>query len=201
MVFVIKLVTLCAIALASLVGNSYLVYTVLSEEQMKVAANSFVVSQSVADLSLTVLIMPQTAVSLVFDDWVLGHVLCSVEPYLLTGFHAAAQITAAAIAVDRYKDCLGVDYLTFEEGGEGEREGGLGSLVSARICFPADKQCRCFFPVKKKCMRKSLSNICCFCVPGDLFQNVPLPHPPPPTPFNSQIAAPFMVLFPEYLVQ
>ena len=98
---VIKLVTLWGMVITSLLGNSYLVYSVFSEHDLQAAANTFIVSLSVADFTQTLLIAPTTAIALIRDEWVFGTTLCYVEPYLNVFLKSAALSSAATIALDR----------------------------------------------------------------------------------------------------
>lgn len=90
----------------ALLGNSLVLYVVFKRQSMRSVLNLLIVNMSIADLLVTVFIMPYS-VSYLFvgPQWfsgVFGLILCKTIHFSLTASIAASVITLIVITVDRF---------------------------------------------------------------------------------------------------
>ncbi|XP_064627956.1 neuropeptide SIFamide receptor-like [Lineus longissimus] len=86
----------------AVVGNSLVVSVVYKNPRMHTVTNYFIVNLAIADMLVSVIVLPITLLSNLMYGWRFGAVTCKVIPYLQGTVVSASVNTLAAIAVDRY---------------------------------------------------------------------------------------------------
>ena len=101
-IIALKIIPLVFIIVVSLCGNLLLVHVVLSDVRMRTSTNFFVVSQSVADVGTTVLVIPFACFAVITDAWTFDSVLCTANAFFNMCFTIATLLNLAVIAFDRF---------------------------------------------------------------------------------------------------
>lgn len=90
----------------ALLGNSLVLYVVFKRQSMRSVLNLLIVNMAIADLLVTVFIMPYSVAYLfVGPEWfsgIVGLILCKTIHFSLTASIAASVITLIVITVDRF---------------------------------------------------------------------------------------------------
>lgn len=90
----------------ALLGNSLVLYVVFKRQSMRSVLNLLIVNMAIADMLVTVFIMPYTVaylfVGLEWFSGIFGLILCKTIHFSLTASIAASVITLIVITVDRF---------------------------------------------------------------------------------------------------
>ena len=90
----------------ALLGNSLVLHVVFKRQSMRSVLNLLIVNMAVADLLVTIFIMPYSVASLFVGlqwfDGIFGLILCKTTHFSLTASIAASVITLIVITVDRF---------------------------------------------------------------------------------------------------
>lgn len=90
----------------ALLGNSLVLYVVFKRQSMRSVLNLLIVNMAIADLLVTVFIMPYSVAYLFVElEWfsgIVGLILCKTIHFSLTASIAASVITLIVITVDRF---------------------------------------------------------------------------------------------------
>lgn len=90
----------------ALLGNSLVLYVVFKRQSMRSVLNLLIVNMAIADLLVTVFIMPYSVAYLFVElEWfsgIVGVILCKTIHFSLTASIAASVITLIVITVDRF---------------------------------------------------------------------------------------------------
>ncbi|WKX91000.1 hypothetical protein Q1695_009671 [Nippostrongylus brasiliensis] len=87
----------------SLMGNSLVIFTILSKtHRTRSITNFYLLNLAVADLLRSVVCMPLTLLSEITRCWLLGPLMCKAVAYLQPVGVCASAYTLAVIAVERY---------------------------------------------------------------------------------------------------
>lgn len=90
----------------ALLGNSLVLYVVFKRQSMRSVLNLLIVNMAIADLLVTVFIMPYSVaylfVGLEWFSGIVGLILCKTIHFSLTASIAASVITLIVITVDRF---------------------------------------------------------------------------------------------------
>ncbi|KAL3876910.1 hypothetical protein ACJMK2_034691 [Sinanodonta woodiana] len=99
---VILTILLVAIMVTSLVGNSLVVLTFITNRHMRSTTNVFIVSLAVSDLTFTVTCIPQNIGDVLNNYWQFGRVGCKMIPFVTNFTVACSSLTLCCVAIDRY---------------------------------------------------------------------------------------------------
>ena len=99
---VFKILPLTFITLASSIGNAILIYAVYADVRMRTATNLLIASQGIADLGISILVMPFALVSVVADGWILGEKFCMANAFFNLFFTQTTVLQMTIIAFERY---------------------------------------------------------------------------------------------------
>jgi len=95
--------TLFAIfAVCGTIGNTLVVYVVISRPQMRTVTNVLLVSLAFADIAFLVICVPSTAHRYVADTWPFGNTVCRLTSYLLYVTTYVTVYTLVAITSFRF---------------------------------------------------------------------------------------------------
>ncbi|RWS30558.1 5-hydroxytryptamine receptor-like protein [Leptotrombidium deliense] len=93
------------------IGNIFVIVTILMDRNLRTLQNYLILSLAIADLMVACLVMPLGAIYVVYDEWILGTILC----YFWTSADllccTASILNLLAIAVDRYRSVTRVNYV------------------------------------------------------------------------------------------
>lgn len=101
-VVILKLIPLILIFLTSLIGNIFLAHSASRNAYRKTGTNTVILSQSLADLGTTCLVIPFAIVAVFKDKWILGQPLCQANGFFNMFFTVATLYNLAFLAYDRY---------------------------------------------------------------------------------------------------
>lgn len=93
---------LCLIMLTSLIGNGALIGTVILEERFRTPTNLLVISQCIADLGLTFIVVMLSFVAICQGGWQLSPALCLIQVFFNRLFLYLTVLNFALLAIDRY---------------------------------------------------------------------------------------------------
>ena len=95
-------VFVCLIILMSLIGNGALIGTVILEERFRTPTNLLVISQCIADLGLTFIVVMLSFVTICQGGWQLSPALCLMQVFFNRLFLYLTVLNFALLAIDRY---------------------------------------------------------------------------------------------------
>ena len=99
---ILKLIPLILIFLASLIGNILLARSASRGTYRKTGTNMVILSQSIADLGTTCLVIPFAIVAVCKDRWIVGQALCQLNGFLNMLFTVATLYNLSLLAYDRF---------------------------------------------------------------------------------------------------
>lgn len=97
-----KIIPLVIIIVISLGGNLLLVYAVYSDVRMRTSTNFFIVSQCMADLGTTMLVIPFALFAVINEGWILDEISCIANGFFNMYFTIVTLLNLAVIAFDRF---------------------------------------------------------------------------------------------------
>ncbi|ELU14980.1 hypothetical protein CAPTEDRAFT_33495, partial [Capitella teleta] len=86
----------------ALVNNSLVVTVIYRTQQMRTVTNMFLANLAVADILVSLVVLPITLLNNLFTEWIFPAFLCKAVPYLQAVVVSASVNTLAAVAVERY---------------------------------------------------------------------------------------------------
>ena len=104
---------LALIIVTSLTVNGLLIKVICSDIRMRTTTNMFLLSQSIADVATTLLVMIPSFVAVLGDKWLLGDTLCQVHGFLNLYFTIITLLNLAMLALDRYFAIVRVSLKTY----------------------------------------------------------------------------------------
>ncbi|XP_013777810.1 5-hydroxytryptamine receptor 2A-like [Limulus polyphemus] len=112
MVLVVSLSSLLSLLiLFTVVGNIFVISSILLDRNLRRVGNYLILSLAVADLMVACLVMPLSAMYEVEEKWPLGPVLCDMWTSCDVLCCTASILHLLAIAVDRYRAVTRIDYV------------------------------------------------------------------------------------------
>lgn len=100
---------LSAFILVAIVGNLLVILSVLCNKHLQTVTNFFIVNLAMADLLLSIIVLPFSASLEVLGCWVFGRVFCNIWAAVDVLCCTASILSLCIISVDRYigvKHCL-----------------------------------------------------------------------------------------------
>lgn len=95
--------------LVAIVGNILVILSVLCNKHLQTVTNFFIVNLAIADLLLSIIVLPFSASLEVFGCWVFGRVFCNIWAAVDVLCCTASILSLCIISIDRYigvKHCL-----------------------------------------------------------------------------------------------
>ncbi|KAM8842216.1 alpha-1A adrenergic receptor [Synchiropus picturatus] len=102
-------VFLCAFIIVAIVGNILVILSVVCNRHLQTVTNFFIVNLAMADLLLSIIVLPFSASLEVLGCWVFGRVFCNIWAAVDVLCCTASILSLCIISVDRYigvKHCL-----------------------------------------------------------------------------------------------
>ena len=99
---IFKLIPLILIFLVSLVGNILLARSASRKGYRKTGTNMVILSQAIADLGTTCLVIPFAVPAIFKDKWILGRPLCRLNSFFNLLFTIATLYNLSFLAYDRF---------------------------------------------------------------------------------------------------
>ena len=90
------------VTVLGVIGNSLVIYVILSKERMRTVTNFLLLNLAIADLSFVVVIPPSTAYVFAANRWPFGDVACRLMHYLINVTAYVTVYTLVLISVIRY---------------------------------------------------------------------------------------------------
>jgi neuropeptide F receptor len=85
-----------------IIGNSIVVYFVCKNKTMRTVTNVFIANMALSDIIICLLSIPFTWITLHYEKWKFGSILCSLVPFSMGVSVYVSTLTSLAIAIDRY---------------------------------------------------------------------------------------------------
>lgn len=104
-------VTLGLLTLLTAIGNLFVIFAIRTDRNLRSTQNYLVFSLAVADLMVSVLVMPLSAVQELHGGWRLGALLCEIWTSADVLSCTASILHLLAIALDRYWAVTNIDYI------------------------------------------------------------------------------------------
>ncbi|XP_055060763.1 alpha-1A adrenergic receptor [Misgurnus anguillicaudatus] len=98
---------LAAFIIAAIVGNILVILSVLCNKHLQTVTNFFIVNLAIADLLLSIIVLPFSASLEVFGCWVFGRIFCNIWAAVDVLCCTASILSLCIISIDRY---IGVKY-------------------------------------------------------------------------------------------
>ncbi|XP_029114647.1 alpha-1A adrenergic receptor [Scleropages formosus] len=102
-------VFLCLFILVAIVGNILVILSVLCNRHLQTVTNFFIVNLAIADLLLSIIVLPFSASLEVLGCWVFGRIFCNIWAAVDVLCCTASIMSLCVISIDRYigvKFCL-----------------------------------------------------------------------------------------------
>uniref|UniRef100_A0A8C6UZG3 Alpha-1A adrenergic receptor n=1 Tax=Neogobius melanostomus TaxID=47308 RepID=A0A8C6UZG3_9GOBI len=93
--------------LFAVVGNILVILSVVCHRNLRTVTNYFIVNLAVADLLISSIVLPFSAIMEILDRWVFGRVFCNIWAAVDVLCCTASIMSLCVISVDRY---IGVSY-------------------------------------------------------------------------------------------
>ena len=90
------------VTVLGVIGNSLVIYVIVSKERMRTVTNLLLLNLAIADLSFVVVIPPSTAYVFAANKWPFGDVACRLMHYLINVTAYVTVYTLVLISVIRY---------------------------------------------------------------------------------------------------
>ena len=100
-------VFLSVFILAAIVGNILVILSVLCNRHLQTVTNFFIVNLAIADLLLSIIVLPFSASLEVLGCWVFGRIFCNIWAAVDVLCCTASILSLCIISIDRY---IGVKY-------------------------------------------------------------------------------------------
>lgn len=100
-------VFLCVFILVAIVGNILVILSVVCNKHLQTVTNFFIVNLAIADLLLSIIVLPFSACLEVMGCWVFGRVFCNIWAAVDVLCCTASILSLCIISIDRY---IGVKY-------------------------------------------------------------------------------------------
>lgn len=98
---------LAVFILAAIVGNILVILSVLCNKHLQTVTNFFIVNLAIADLLLSIIVLPFSASLEVLGCWVFGRIFCNIWAAVDVLCCTASILSLCIISIDRY---IGVKY-------------------------------------------------------------------------------------------
>ena len=90
------------VTILGVIGNSLVIYVIVSKERMRTVTNFLLLNLAIADLSFVVVIPPSTAYVFAADRWPFGDTACRLMHYMINVTAYVTVYTLVLISVIRY---------------------------------------------------------------------------------------------------
>ena len=97
--------------LTTLIGNTFVIFAILTDRNLKRVGNYLILSLAVADFLVALTVMPIGAIYEVTEEWRLGPVWCELWTSADVLCCTASILHLVAIALDRYWTVTHIDYI------------------------------------------------------------------------------------------
>ncbi len=94
--------TLIVITVMTIVGNILVILSIFTYRPLKKVQNFFLVSLSVADMAVAIMVMPYHVIKFVTGRWLFGHIFCQMWLTFDVMMCTSSILNLCAIALDRY---------------------------------------------------------------------------------------------------
>ena len=101
-VTVIETALLIFICVSAIIGNVSLFIIVFQNKRLLTVTNMYILNQAAADIMVSVLSMPLTAVTIVTGRWIFGHTACLAFGFITILSFIASVMSLGMIAINRY---------------------------------------------------------------------------------------------------
>lgn len=101
-ILVLKTIAMASIMIGALFGNTLVIASVVRFERLRVITNYFIVSLALADLLVSILVMPFNASMEISGKWVFGRLMCDIFNANDVLFSTASILHLCCISMDRY---------------------------------------------------------------------------------------------------
>lgn len=95
-------IAMILLAICTIVGNIFVIHAVFSNKALRIVPNFFIVSLAIADMLVSILVMPFHISTNITGTWIFGQVVCQIwltsDVFLCT----ASILNLCVIALDRY---------------------------------------------------------------------------------------------------
>lgn len=95
-------VVLSSICCITLLGNLLVIVAVLTTRSLHTVTNSFIVSLGVADMLVSILVMPMSIYAVIYHEWRFGSILCDLWISSDVLLCTASILNLCCISLDRY---------------------------------------------------------------------------------------------------
>ncbi|XP_067896913.1 5-hydroxytryptamine receptor 4 [Heterodontus francisci] len=99
---IVLYIFIMVIVTATMLGNFLVVLAVVYFKQLRSATNAFVLSLSIADFLVGIMVMPYSMIRTIEGCWHFGSIFCQVHSSLDVMFCTASILHLSSIALDRY---------------------------------------------------------------------------------------------------
>jgi len=90
------------VTVLGLIGNSLVIYVIVSKERMRTVTNFLLLNLAIADLSFVIVIPPSTAYVFAANRWPFGDIACRLMHYLINVTAYVTVYTLVLISIIRY---------------------------------------------------------------------------------------------------
>ncbi|XP_054157274.1 G-protein coupled receptor 83-like [Oppia nitens] len=94
------------IFVVSLLGNSLVIYVIVSKRRMRTVTYWYIVNLTVADLLITMINLPFNTARIILENWPFGQFMCQFVPFIQVCSVYASTLTMCIIALDRHQAIL-----------------------------------------------------------------------------------------------
>lgn len=101
-VIIIETTVLFIIGAAALIGNASLFLVVYENKKLRTSTNIFSFNLAAADILVSGVSMPVTAVTIIKQRWIFGHATCVVFGFFTILSFIASVMSLGMIAINRY---------------------------------------------------------------------------------------------------
>lgn len=100
--FSVFTLTYLIVFILALVNNSLALAAILRNTQLRTVTNYFLMNLAIADITVSIVVLPITLLSNIFSEWLFGPFLCKAVPYFQGVAVCASVNTLVVVAIERY---------------------------------------------------------------------------------------------------
>ena len=98
----LEALTLTAIMLSAIIGNSLVVAVVYRKKELRNVTSIFIVNLSISDIAVAILCMPFSIVTTIAGDWIFAGQFCQLNGFLNIFLLLNSILTLTAISIQKY---------------------------------------------------------------------------------------------------